>query len=243
MRKRKIIGRSLMAIIIASAFLTSCIDDPEPVALDVLPDVFIQKISDNGTEKYGLSFWVFGNKDLESVTVDGPEGETWTLDQDPANTRIFSMYPESGEYSDIIPATGEYDFTVSSTQMDEEPLTVTDELGDGEIGILLIESTEFINSQLKTSWQAVDDADNYLIRLYDDSDDMMYVSQQIDSNETDFTFGNTSDGWLNAGNLAEPGESYTVEVLAILYESGVTSGKEYNIQCISIATEDIIWGE
>ena len=243
MKKSKIIFRSLFAFLMVSVFLNSCIDDPEPVALDVLPDVFIQKISDNGTEKYGLAFWVFGNKDLEAVTVDGPEGDNWTLEQDPSNTRIFNLYPETAEFTEVIPAAGEYEFTVTSTQVDEEPLSASDELDADELGILLIEGTEYINSQLKTTWQAVDDADNYLVRLYNDSGDILFVGPQLADNKTDFTFGNASDGWLNSAQLAETGEAYNVAVLAILYESGVTSGKEYNIQCISIATEDIIWGE
>jgi len=243
MKKSKIILRSLFTIVIASVLFSSCIDDPEPVALDALPDVFIQKISDNGIEKYGIAFWVFGNKDLESATIDGPEGETWTLEQDAENTRIFSLFPEGADYTEVIPVAGEYEFTVTSTQVDEEPLSVSDDLDEDEIGILQIESTEFVSSQLKTTWQSVDGADVYLIRLYDDSDKMIYVGPQLNDDKTDFTFGNASEGWLYASILAEAGEPYTVEVLAILYESGVTTGKEYNIQCISIAKEDIIWGE
>lgn len=242
MRNRKLIFTAIFALSVAS--FNSCIEDPEPVALDVISDAFIQKTVEDGEEKYGLSFWVFGNKNLESVSVDGPEDETWTLSQEENNQYVFIHYPEADEYTDSIPPSGDYIFTITSTQEDEPPVTQTDKLESNELEPVTIDSTQFSSSKLKVMWTEVEDADAYVIRLNDDSDNRIYVSPSIANNKTDYSFGITDSGWRNTSNKAEEGKTYRLEILAVLYESTSTqANQEYNIQFISIGSREIVWGE
>ena len=41
---KRLILKSIGAFVMGSIVLTSCLDDPEPVKLDALSDVFVQKI-------------------------------------------------------------------------------------------------------------------------------------------------------------------------------------------------------
>jgi hypothetical protein len=244
MKTKRLIWKSVAAFVLGSVVLTSCIDDPEPVALDATPDVFVQKIVQDSVETYGIVFWVVGNKALDSVTVKGPDDTVWNLEEDPSGNRVFSIYTEEEDYTDSIPDTGDYTFTIKSTQADEAAITRKDELEDDELAAVVIDSTKFKNSKLEVYWQEVDDTDGYYIRLYDDSDKLLYMSARLDDDETDYAFGVSDTGWANSGDKAQEGETYRVEALAILYESGVTgSNRDYNVQFISIGSTEIIWGE
>ena len=119
MREKRKFWKSISAILLGTAVLTSCIEDPEPVPLDAVPDVLIQKVVQDSEVKYGILFWVLGNKDLHSVTVSGPGNETWTLEADASNNRVFSLFPEPNDYTDSMPQSGDYVFTVTSAQCDE----------------------------------------------------------------------------------------------------------------------------
>ena len=242
MKTKRVILKCIGVLILASLAVTSCIDDPEPPALDVLPDVFMQKRMVDGEVKYGLSFWVFGNKDLQSVTVEGPESGTWPLQAD-AVKRLFTFYPEVADYTDTMPEQGDYIFTVTSTQTGEASRTFTDKLEEKELDVAIIDSASFNNAKLYVSWETVNDADLYYIRLYDESDRLIFQSERLNKDETDFSFGLNDNGWVDIGKKAENGDTYRFEVVAILYESGSTElNKDYNVQCISITSGKIIWG-
>jgi len=244
MKTKRMIWKSVGAFVFGAFALTSCIEDPEPVALDALPDVFVQKTVQDSVEKYGIAFWVLGNKALDSVNVKGPGDATWTLEEDSSGNRVFSLFPEDEDYTDSLPETGDYTFTVKSTQADEAAITIKDKLEDDELDVVVIDSTKFNNSKLKIFWQEVDDTDGYYVRLYDDDDKLIYMSSILDDDETDYSFGISDTGWSNSGNKAQDGETYRVEVMAILYESGSnSSNRDFNIQFISLASTEIVWGE
>jgi len=244
MKTKRMVWKSLVAVVLGSVVVTSCIEDPEPAPLDAVPDVFVQKIVQDSVEMYGLSFWVLGNKSLDSVTVKGPGDATWTLEEDPSGDRVFSLFPEDEDYTDSLPDDGDYTFTVKSTQADEVAITVKDKLEDDELDRVVIDSTKFNSSKLEIFWQEVDDTDGYYVRLYDDSDKLIFMSSILDDDETDYNFGLSDTGWSNSGDKAQNGETYRVEVMAILYESGTNStNRDYNVQFISIASTEIVWGE
>ncbi|MEE4285604.1 MAG: hypothetical protein V2I31_05630 [Mariniphaga sp.] len=244
MKTKRLIWKSVAAFVLGSVVLTSCLEDPEPAALDVISDVFAQKVVQDGTEKYGLAFWVVGNKALDMVTVEGPSDQIWTLEEDPAGNRVFSLFPEGEDYTDLMPAAGDYTFTVKSTQADEAAVTIKDELEDDELGAVIIDSTEFSNLKLKVVWQEVEGTDHFVIRLYDDENNLIFISPKQDDDTTDFSFGLNNEGWSNSGMKAQDGETYRIEVLALLYDTGSnTANQDYNIQFISRASTEIIWGE
>ncbi len=241
MKKRKTIFRILLTLMFSPFLMTSCIDDPEPPILDVLPDVFIQKVTGNGEEKYALAFWVFGNKELESVTIEGPEGGSWELESEAINPQIFSLFPDDEDYMPEFPVAGVYEFTVTSTQEGEAPMKADDELEDDELAAMTIDSVKFESSQVKVYWETVTGADNYRVRLYDESGEIIFLSGQLANNKTNYSFSITDDGWAGNGSIPETGDNCRLELLAILYETGASVDKDYNIQCISIASEDIVW--
>lgn len=198
MKNRKLILSALIALIAVSS--TSCIDDPEPAALDGLTDVYVKKTLQDGEEKYGLFFWSYGNKELESVIVEGPDDEEYTLEKEQNSSIVFTLSPDSADYTDSMPPTGNYKFTITSTQEGEQPITLVDKLEEDELAMVSIDSTAFASSKLKTFWTKVNDADAYMIRLFDDSDKLIYVSPQMVSSKTDFSFGTTDNGWADSNS-------------------------------------------
>jgi hypothetical protein len=242
MRNRKLIFAAVLAVIAVT--FNACIDDPEPAALDVVTDAFVQKRVFDGEEKYALAFWAFANKDLDSAKVEGPGDETWILEEDESSSLIFSLFPEQEHYTDSMPPAGDYKFIITSTQNGEAPLTVTDKLEDDELAAVVIDSVQYVSMKLKTTWTEVEGADTYLVRLYDDSDRLIYVSPKIADDKTDFSFGTNDSGWADTSSRAVTGENYKVELLALLYESTSTaSNQDINIQFISFDSKEIVWGE
>ncbi|WP_139249684.1 hypothetical protein [Mariniphaga anaerophila] len=243
MKTKRVIWRSIGALMMGSLVLTSCVDDPEPIALNAATDVFVQKIVQNDVEKYSVAFWVYGNKDLDSVKVEGPNDESWKLEKTPSNSQLFSLYPEDEDYTETMPAEGEYVFTVKSTQADEAAITFKDKLGADELPAVTIETSVFKDSKQKTTWLEAEDADAYYVRLYDSSDKLVFTSSIL-SKVTEYAFGLADNGWADNNKKAEAGETYRIEVLAILYEDGATdSNRGYNVQFISIGSDEIVWGE
>ena len=244
MKTKRMIWKILLAIITVSVGLTSCLDDPEPVALDPAADVFVQKIMTNGEVQYGVSYWVLGNKPLESVTVETPDNETISLDEDPENNQVFSFFPETQNYTTISPEAGEYTFTVTSTQTNENPVTVTDDVESDELETLVIDSTQFVNSKLQVSWESLENADSYYVRLYNASDQLIFISPQISGSATEYAFGPSDFGWANSESIAETGVTYMVEVVGVLYESGATSSTQaFNIHYLSLDSTEVVWGQ
>jgi len=241
MRNRKSILKFAAAFLTGAVIFTSCIDDPEPPELTVLPDAFVQKQVQNGVEKYGVVFWILGNKEIQTVTVEGPGDASWTLEGDNSTSRVFSLFPEDEDYVLVKPAQGDYKFTVKSKQADEAAITVVDKLESAELDAMVIDTTQFVNSKLKTIWEPVEDADAYLVRMYNQSNKLVFMGPKVGKTTTNYSFGMADQGWT-PGMTAESGKTYKVEVLALLYEStSSASDKEYNIQFISLASTNVVW--
>ncbi len=239
--KKKTIVRCLLTLLPVSLTLVSCIDDPEPPVLDARTDVFIQKIQDNGDDQYALAFWIAGNKGLDSVAISGPEGGTWTIEGGNNNPQVLTMLPDKEDYSATMPPAGDYTFKVTSTQSGEAPLLQKDELEEEELGVVMIDTVKFTDLKLNISWGTVSGTDNYLVRLFDEEGDLIFLSNQIENDETDYKFGTTDNGWLNTSRIPLAGDSCRIEILALLYESSAITDKDYNLQCISLDSEDIEW--
>ena len=242
MKNRKFLFAMVAGL--AALTFTSCMDDPEPAPLDFITDAFIQKKVEDGVEKYAIGFWVFANKDLESATVEGPGEATWELEQENEGSKnVFSLYPEEEHYANTVPAAGDYKFTVTSTQEGEAPASVTDKVENKVLPAVVIDSIRFSSSRHVVKWTAVQNADEYIVRMYDETDKLVFRGPEQLGNKTEFSFGSTDQGW--ASNITpQNGKTYRLELLAILYEStSNTSNKRFNLQCISIGTAELVWGE
>lgn len=236
--------KSIAALILGSAALTSCLEDPEPVILDALPDVFMQKVVQDTVTKYGISFWILANKDLDSVKVNGPGNKTWALKADDSNNRVFNFFPEPDDYLETIPLPGDYTFTVTSTQPGEAPRTFKDKLEEEELETMTLDTVFFHNGKMKISWEELESVDVYFVRMYDESKKLIFLSPGIDNEDIDYSFGLYDTGWTNSNNKAVNGEEYKLEVIGLLFESdATTANKDYNVQCMSIASTEITWGD
>jgi len=115
-------------------------------------------------------------------------------------------------------------------------------LEDKELSAVVIDNTEFVDGELTITWDDVESNDIYYLKLIDDSEQIIF-GRELSKDASEFSFGLNDQGWANQNNKAEDGKTYRIELLAILYESGVTFDKAYNIQFISLGSTQIVWGE
>ena len=244
MRKEKINFIFGLCFVLGLATFTSCSDDDNDPELlrEAQTDAFVQKRVIDDEEKTAVSFFVWANCDLKSVTVTAPgeEGKTYTLKADANNSQVFRFMPSAEDFSAEAIVTGDYSFKLTGATSSADTLNQNDALTDADLAKVEIASTEFESSKLKTTWETVADNEGYVLTLFDSEDNILFI-KEIDSEATEFSFGTSDEGWLSETKAVSE-EEYKVELGAILYEADSNDGnKDYNIQHISYATKTITW--
>uniref|UniRef100_UPI0032177B6C hypothetical protein n=1 Tax=uncultured Draconibacterium sp. TaxID=1573823 RepID=UPI0032177B6C len=246
MKNLKINLSIVLSLFCGSVIFTSCDDDdPKPKKLEAYTDAYIQKTIVDDEEKTALAFFVQANKELKSVTVkvSGDEDTSYTLTASASNKEVFLLIPGDDDFSTDSIGAGNYEFSIESTQIDDEILVKNDSISNKELATVTISATEFAESKLKTTWETVADADGYVISLANAEGTVLF-NKGADSAETDLAFGTDDNGWLNSEAKAEIGTTYTLNIMAVLYEEGATElDKGYNVQYISKDKKEIVWGE
>lgn len=247
MIKEKINLTVLLSFVLGLVIFTSCDDDDsKPTPLSAITDVYVQKIYENDVEKTALGMFVTANQSLDSVTVKAPgaNGKTYLLKVDSNDKRTFRLNPDTNDYATDTLVAGNYEFLIKSTVTDVDSLKQSDALQEPVLSKIAIASAEYSDSKLKATWGAVTNVSGYVAKLYDGDGVQIFNSSEIKSDKTEFAFGINDSGWITGQTKAEAGETYKVEILAILFESGVADkDKVYNIQYISMDSKDIVWGE
>lgn len=245
MKRVKRIGSLLMMLGAGVLFFTACDDDDDPIVLDGYADVFVQKTKVGDVEKYAPVFYVGANKNLTSVTVTAPgeEAKQYELEKYWNSENNFRYLPVEADFSDVMLAAGEYTFELVSTDEADVPLILKDNIEEGELGALEGVVSVFEDGQMKTAWTALEGAESYLVKLYDADGELVFFSQPIKDDATEYAFSVSSQGWLNSGSVAQDGETYTLELTAFMYEEGVMdSQKVYNVQFASVDKQEVVWG-
>jgi hypothetical protein len=218
---------------------TSCNnDDPDPEGFG---DVFIiSKLeaavdeSEEPTVVYGLYIGA-GALNGTPSSVSATVGSTsYTLEKD-NDTGGFSY--ESDEYSTELPAEGTY--TLSYTFPSGDITTSANVLTDDVLIPANITSCAFADNKIEVEWDAVEDADVLYVQLKDDDGESVFSSTgYLDGDETEYTISTTAGSW-KSGYEMNDGETYTVEVIALLAENATSN----YLQAQSTASSTVVWGE
>lgn len=220
--------------------LVSCNDDDDP-ALSGAADVYIvdQKIGDDAV-KYAITVQAESNYEIKSATVTAPgtNGKTYDLTAT-SYKKIFTFIPAETDYGTELPPKGDY--SIEITSKNGEKITVKDALGDEKLDHVAIKTAAMDNSKLKTTWDKVELADAYEVRLYtEDKKEMIFRSSRLASSKVEYEFGSTSKDWV-PGKTPVKNTNYVVELVALRFETGVTVNKLSNIQFISFDSKTIKW--
>ena len=247
MIKEKINLSVLLCFVLGLVIFTSCDDDDsKPTPISAITDVYVQKMYENDVEKTALGLFVTANQSLDSVTVKAPgaNGKTYILEADSNDKRTFRLNPDAADFTTDTLEAGNYEFVIKSTVTDVDSLKQNDALQEAVLSKIAIASTEYADSKLKTTWETVTNVSTYVAKLYNSDGVQVYNSGEIKADKTEFAFGINDSGWITGQTKAEAGDTYKVEIFAILFESGVADkDKVFNIQYISIDSKEILWGE
>jgi len=229
---KRIIGVGAL-FIIGACGLSSCDDNFEKIQFDALGDCYVQKQKVGEEVKYGATYYAFANMDIKKVmlTTPGENGQTFELEQQGENTRIFRLIPDILDFTSEMPTEGDYTFTIISNEQDtiisKDKLLTTD--------IPAVEIEEFTYEQethnVKLDWNAIEDADLYVVRLLEEKNGkILYISPMLSKSEYEFT--QSTPGWLN-GIEMEDSENYILGVFAYKYEnSSQKSGYDLQMECV-----------
>jgi len=184
------------------------------------------------TVVYSLHMEAVGqNQVATSVVVTGPGSASYTL------TGANGFFTRETSFTSTAPAEGTYTFTY--TFASGAVATSQDVLSDDVLAPAVVTSVVVSEDKIDLEWEAVEDADAIEIVLLNDEHEMIFRSTTntlgyLDGDETEYTVKRTAGSW---GETPADGETYTLQVRGLLGGSG-----SY-YQAMSIASEEIVWGE
>ncbi len=229
----------LLALTIGVFTLVSCEnDDPDPLKANV--DVFVQDIKTDAGVKYGIVVYATANYEIKSakVTAPGTGGKVYQLTAT-SSKRQFVYIPQTADYTSELPAKGDYSFEITSTS--DEKLTGKDAVGDEKLTAIAIKTATMASHQLKTTWDKLQSADSYVVKLYSaNKSEVLFSSVLLASDKIEYEFGATTLGWAT-GKTPVADTNYVVELLGVKFETGATSDKGNNVQFITLDSKTVKW--
>lgn len=233
------IGKLFMMFLIVAGF-ASCNDDNDTEPFDAIGEVVTIKKMDMeaDTVVYARAYFVYANQPMSSAKVSLPEGGTITLTDTDANKRTYFSEPDSADYSTDAPEAGNFTFTVVNEDI-ESTYAETTELKTFEIPEITEVTPTVGSGIIAVKWNKVTNADSYVVRLQDDEGETVFVGTLLSSSVDNFQIA-ASTGTFTKQLIT--GDTYTVDLRAILYEDTATNSDYlYNIEMVSVASQDFIW--
>ena len=235
----KIIGFLAIAAVLLLA--VSCKDDTEEeVDFEAYTDVYFLKKRIEQVIKYVAVYNVYGNSSIASAKVTTPDGEVVELESVPTAVYTYSKIPSEGDYSYTIPSVGDYHFTVISesgqTFEDSDNMVYDDIL----LPVIVTAGYNEVSYSMEVTWQPVEGADAYLVKLLDDDKNIMFNGQLLSGEATEYGFGEYYENWYI---LPYPNMPYTLQLQAIAFDSDATDDDYYyNVKEISVSEKLVVWG-
>ncbi len=227
---KKFISLMACAAILGLGF-TSCDDDDDyKINPDAIGDAYIKTVKIGDEVKHGLVLYAYTNVNIESAKVVTPDinADTVTLESFNEATTIFRSYPtEEADFSTELPTAGKYNFIIKSE--DGDILNRTDELTEDVIDVIEISEFTPEENEITVKWTKVENADKYLVRLYNNKEELIY-SLYLKNTDVEFILSDNKQGWMysNVGIS----DVKKLKLTAIQFESSV-SPNEYAVQSIS----------
>lgn len=224
----------ILAILLAVLMVSSCNKDEEGTGTgDAL--IVVKKSGSNTV--YGLSIYAYTYSTFTSVSAvsSANPGKTYTLK---AMNGAFGYETPESEYSTVKPAAATYTFTATFDNGVQQVFENT--LLDAVLPIPTFEKCAYnkLTQQLEIKWQLLNGATSYAINILDGSK-IVFASQQLrDISSPSYAIRSMRGGWAQ-DYVPEDGKTYTVRLFAYMFEP---NGGSYNVQCISMADSNVVWG-
>lgn len=237
MKQIQKIGQLILFVLILLG-VNSCDKNDNIAAFEVFGDVMIIKRMDGEQSKFARSYFAYGNYPMSSASVSLPEDGTITLTSPDETFRTYVKQPSLADFGNEPPITGTFNFTVVNEGIEH---TVSDELTFNNLPYANITRAEYSDGVIMVGWEPVEGADNYLVRLVNNNYETVFTGYLVNASVTVYQIAATN-GVMEL--TPENGVTYTVEVNTFDYEEGATSkNSDYNVNEISVATTNVVWGE
>nr|WP_321353664.1 hypothetical protein [uncultured Draconibacterium sp.] len=232
------IGKLVLLAFIVTGFWACNDDDPEP--FNFVPEVVTVKRTIDGEAKYALSYYAYGNMKMDSASVKISGDSTLVLSSGNAQKLTYYYEASMEDFSTTAPATDNYDFLVTNKDVE---YTATENHTFTDLDIPTIDSVGVTTNSkfVYVEWDKIEDAQNYVVWVFNDDHEAVFNSNLISKDAESFTANESTGKWETS--LAT-GETYTIEVQAILYEDNATNADYFQqIETIAIASEEFTFGD
>jgi len=221
--------------------LSSCLNDKDD-EFDVMADIVTLKKMINGEVKYAPAYYAYGNQSIASGTVTLPGGGTVQLESYSASTYTFLMEPDDEDFTTAPPAEGNYLFEVTSAN--GEVLKSSDNQEFDDLGFAVVDSVGFDenNTYLYLKWDEVTGADNYVVRLLDLSENIIFNGYSVEGDETEYNISSYHTATGTWTVTPTNGATYILRIQTAKYDPDATEDNNiYNIQEFSVSDTEITW--
>lgn len=239
MKRLNCIRNSLLILALLIAF-TGCNKNEEEFSVNC--DVIFIKKKVNEEIVFGTAYVVYSNKSIASAAVTDPNGGG-PINLEEFNNYDYTFYYDPGEddFSTDLVIPGIYSFDIANTE--GETIEATDEQEYSNVGFAEIYSLVFDenNEGLYIGWNGASDADAYNVRIYKDTDNLIFSGNLIDVSSTGYfvSYYSATGTW---SEKPVKGQNYTLQVQSIKYDSDATSNDYfYNVQEYSVTERQITW--
>lgn len=188
---------------------------------------------------YGVSLYAYTFSSFESVKAVSSVDPTkqYTLKANAGYSTNFYYETPDAELSTTKPAAATYNFSAvfKNGKTDE----FSDALSDKVLDLPTITKCEYDSTThvLNLNWDLLDNAQSYAINILDGTT-TVFGSTELGGTIKSYAVKATGNGWAT-GFTPEAGKTYTVRLLAFLYEP---SGDAYNVQAASVSESTVVWG-
>ena len=239
MKKFRNLITSGLGLMLGSLALVSCMKD-STTTLQAVGDIIIQDTKTDAGVKYGLVVYVTANFEIASgtVTTPGTGGKVYQLTPT-ANKYQCIYYPQAADYTTNMPVSGNYQIQVTAAS--GETLYGDDVVGAEKLDPIVIKTTEMSQSMLKITWDAVANADAYIVRLYNaDKTQILFTTDYLTTDVKSYNLSASSSGWASGVSpIAET--NYVIELVGVRVESGVSTNKGSNLQFLTTDSKTVKW--
>lgn len=239
MKKIRNLMTSGLGLMLGSLALVSCMKDSK-TTLQAVGDIIIQDTKTDAGVKYGLVVYVTANFEIASgtVTAPGTNGKVYQLT--PTANKYQCIYsPKIADYTADMPVSGNYQIQVTATS--GETLYGDDTVGTEKLDPIVIKTTEISPSVVKITWDAVANADAYIVRLYNaDKTQVLFSTDYMTTDNKSFNLSSSSSGWASGVNPVA-GTDYVLELVGVRVEKDVLTGKGSNLQFLTTDSKTVKW--
>lgn len=230
----------VLIVLIVFAGFTSCLKENKK-EFDVYSDVYTLKKLVENEIVYANVYYVYGNQNMKSAKVTTPDGGTIQLQITAETVFSLSKEPTETDFSTNPPKVGNYQFEVTSA--DDATIQNNDllEFDDLMIPVITKSNYEDISQTLEVTWIKVPGADGYVVKMLETDGDYVYLGYTLNGDATSYGITMNVGNWFDTPGF---GNTFKLQLHAFKYEAGAAEEEiVYNLQEISIAEKNIIWGD